>query len=43
MCTEFAPLDRLQVVECEAPTCGPGQVRIAVAASGVNFVDALIV
>ncbi len=43
LCTEFAPLDRLQVVERESPPCGPGQVRIAVTASGVNFVDGLIV
>jgi len=43
LCTEFAPLDRLQVVEQESPPCGPGMVRIAVTASGVNFVDGLIV
>jgi NADPH2:quinone reductase len=43
LCTEFAPLDRLQFVERESPPCGPGQVRIAVTASGVNFVDGLIV
>lgn len=43
LCTEFAPLDRLQVVERESPPCGPGQVRISVTAAGVNFVDALIV
>ncbi|MFT3853351.1 MAG: NADPH:quinone oxidoreductase family protein [Ilumatobacteraceae bacterium] len=43
LCSEFAPLDRLQVVERESPPCGPGQVRIAVTAAGVNFVDALIV
>jgi NADPH2:quinone reductase len=43
LCSEFAPLDRLQVVERESPPCAPGQVRIAVTAAGVNFVDALIV
>lgn len=43
LCSEFAPLDQLQVVERESPPCGPGQVRIAVTAAGVNFVDALIV
>jgi NADPH:quinone reductase-like Zn-dependent oxidoreductase len=29
----------LQVQERPAPACGPGQVRIAVAAAGVNFAD----
>lgn len=29
----------LQVQERPAPVCGPGQVRIAVAAAGVNFAD----
>ena len=43
LCTEFAPLDHLQVVDRESPQCGPGQVRIAVTAAGVNFVDGLIV
>lgn len=43
LCTEFAPLDHLQVVDREAAPLGPGQVRIAVTAAGVNFVDGLIV
>ena len=43
LCTEFAPLDRLQVVERESPPLPEGHVRIRVAAAGVNFVDALIV
>ncbi len=42
-CSEFAPLDRLEVVDIASPPCGPGQVRIEVSACGVNFVDALIV
>jgi NADPH2:quinone reductase len=43
VCSEFAPLDALQVVESPTPEPGPGQVRIAVTAAGVNFVDALFV
>lgn len=43
LCSEFAPLDRLQVVDIDSPVCGPDQVRIAITAAGVNFVDALIV
>jgi len=31
----------LQVQERPSPRCGPGQVRIQVAAAGVNFADTL--
>lgn len=43
VCTSFAPLDQLVVEERPAPTCGPGRLRVEVAAAGVNFVDALFV
>lgn len=42
-CAEFGPLDNLRVVERESVPLGPGQVRLAVSASGVNFVDGLFV
>ena len=42
VCHSFGPLEQLVVEEREPDPCGPGQVRIAVAAAGVNFVDALI-
>jgi NADPH2:quinone reductase len=41
LCTEFGPLDRLEVVELPPAPCGPSDVRIEVTAAGVNFVDAL--
>ncbi len=43
VCHEFAPLDRLAVEEVPSAPCGDGEVRIAVTAAGVNFVDALFV
>jgi NADPH:quinone reductase len=42
-CASFGPLDLLTVIERPSSPCGPGQVRIAVKAAGVNFVDALFV
>lgn len=42
-CAEFGPLDNLRVVERESVPLGPGQVRLAVSAAGVNFVDGLFV
>lgn len=36
---EYGPADRLRVVEAEIPEPGPGQVRVAVRAAGVNPVD----
>jgi len=41
MCASFGPLEQLKVEEREAPVCGPREVRIAVTAAGVNYVDAL--
>jgi NADPH2:quinone reductase len=42
-CAEFGPIEDLRVVERESPELGPSQVRLAVSASGVNFVDGLFV
>ncbi len=42
-CQSFAPVDQLVVEEVPSPACGPGMVRIAVTACGVNYVDGLIV
>lgn len=43
VCNSFAPLDRLVVEERASVPLAGGQVRVAVTAAGVNFVDALIV
>src|ERR1700759_3633981 len=37
--TEQGPPEVLHVAEVEAPHAGPGQVRVAVRASGVNPID----
>ena len=42
-CVEFGPVENLRVVERESLPLGVGQVRLAVSASGVNFVDGLFV
>lgn len=42
VCHSFGPLEQLVVEERAQQPCGPGHVRIAVSAAGVNFVDALI-
>jgi NADPH:quinone reductase-like Zn-dependent oxidoreductase len=34
--------DRLKLEECDAPEPGEGQVRIAVAAAGVNYADCIV-
>ncbi|MCU1397218.1 MAG: hypothetical protein JWN62_327 [Acidimicrobiales bacterium] len=43
VCRTFAPLDQLVIEERPSPELAPNQVRVAVTAAGVNFVDALIV
>lgn len=43
VCREFGPLSGLAIEERESVPLGPGQVRIAVTAAGVAFVDALLV
>jgi NADPH2:quinone reductase len=42
-CTEWGTPDRLRLVELPLPEPGAGEVRIRVAAAGVNFPDALII
>ena len=42
-CAAFGPIEDLRVVERDPQPLGPGQVRLAVSASGVNFVDGLLV
>ncbi|HEX5616192.1 MAG TPA: NADPH:quinone oxidoreductase family protein [Acidimicrobiia bacterium] len=42
VCNELGGPDALVVEERDAPEPGPGQVRIAVRAAGVNYVDGLI-
>jgi NADPH:quinone reductase-like Zn-dependent oxidoreductase len=39
--TQHGGYDALQVQDRPAPACGPGQVRIRVAAAGVNFADTM--
>lgn len=43
VCRSFAPLDQLVIEERPSLDLAPNQVRVAVTAAGVNFVDALIV
>lgn len=43
VCKEFGPLDRLEVVDLDDPALFPGHVRLRVLASGVNYVDGLLV
>ena len=42
-CSQFGPVDQLAIEERPDAACGSHDVRIAVAAAGVNFVDALLV
>jgi NADPH:quinone reductase len=42
-CAKFGPIDDLRVVERESAPLAVGQVRLAVSAAGVNFVDGLFV
>lgn len=42
-CSAFGPLHELAVIEQPSRPCGDREVRIAVTAAGVNFVDGLIV
>ncbi len=43
LCKEFGPPESLVVEDIDAPTAGPGQALIDVAAAGVNFPDVLII
>jgi NADPH2:quinone reductase len=42
-CAAFGPIEDLRVVERESAPLAPGQVRLAVSAAGVNFVDGLLI
>jgi NADPH:quinone reductase len=42
LCRSLAGIDALEVGEAASPRLGPGQVRIAVKASGINFPDILM-
>ena len=43
VCEQLGPLENLRVAEMPDPEMYPGHVRIAVAASGVNYVDGLLI
>lgn len=43
VCRDFGPLDQLVIEERPSPPCGPAEVRVAVRACGLNFVDGLFV
>jgi NADPH:quinone reductase len=43
ICRAWGPVDALAVEDVAAPAPGPGQVLIDVAASGVNYADAIMV
>jgi NADPH2:quinone reductase len=43
LCSSFGPIDQLVVEEQPSPPLAAGQVRMAVTACGVNYVDGLIV
>lgn len=43
LCKAFGPPESLVLEELPAPALGPGQVRIAVHAAGVNFPDVLMI
>jgi len=43
VCSKLAPPEELTVEERPTPPCGPDQVRIRVAAAGLNYVDGLFV
>jgi NADPH2:quinone reductase len=43
VCQEYGPIDRLRLVDIPEPELDAGHVRVAVTATGVNYVDTLIV
>jgi NADPH2:quinone reductase len=43
VCDAFGPVSDLRVVDRDSMPVGPGEVRVAVTACGVNFVDGLFV
>ena len=42
MCREFGDLSVLKIEDIPSPDPGPGQVKIAMRACGVNFADSLV-
>ena len=42
LCRAFGGPENLELAETEAPSAGPGEVLIAVAAAGVNYADTLM-
>ncbi len=43
LCKEFGPPEKLVVEDIEVPALGPGQVRVGIHATSVNFPDTLII
>ena len=43
LCRELGPVDALEMGERESPRPGPGELKIAVRACGINFADVLVV
>lgn len=43
VCHTYGPIDQLTVEERQPSPCGPGQLRVAISAAGVNFVESLLI
>lgn len=43
VCLTYGPIDQLAIEERLPSPCGLGQVRVAISAAGVNFVDSLLI
>jgi len=43
VCTEFGPAEKLVIDERDTPEPGPGEVRVAIKAAGINFPDNLLI
>jgi NADPH2:quinone reductase len=43
LCVEYGPPEKLGIREVEAPSPGPGEIRIVMQAAGLNFPDGLII
>src|ERR687891_741910 len=43
LCRGWGPIDDLKLEDIEPPNPGPGQVLIAVTATGVNYADSIMV
>ena len=40
---QLGSLDSIEIVEIESPALSPGQIRVAILASGLNYVDSLMI